>query len=177
MVEINLLPWREFKKAYEKKITRLYILSGLLIGLLVTMPAHFFLGYQIKLSTNKTYQLQEKLQRYFQSHPAPILAHYITQSILDYGNTTQKFFLELSHSYQEQACFTEIVRHDNVIQMTGLTPSPIDLTEFLKNWHLGKLFSQIKIDSLQPSSMDLWQFRLQVSVQGKPDLSSLEGSS
>ena len=160
MVDINLLPWREYKKIYEKKVAMIFLMSAILVSIIILLPAHFFVWSQVNRYAIKTEKLKDQVQLNFGEKLATIAPNYISPAALSYRQATQTLLRGLGAAQPTAACFTSISRHANAIQFAGNTRSAADLAAFLKSWQAGGSFSQIMIDELkQQTGSTLMQFR------------------
>lgn len=168
MVEINLLPWRKHRRIYEDKIEKKVILLSIVITFLILSGAHFFVWGQVSDMQTHIEQLEEEAHKF--SHEQKFMQdidHHsipvdLVKNIFAYRSETKNLFTELGKAHEYSVCFNEIGREKNRITFSGNTRSASDLTEFLKNWSAGSLFTEIKIEHLQQRpGHGLMEFRLE----------------
>lgn len=153
MVEVNLLPWREYQKMYEKKVLHACLIGALVVSALILLPTHFWLQIELQHHDKKTARLKEQVQLHFGAELTKLAPNYMSASALAYDHATQVLLHDIaSHHDVAQACFTTISRTANHIQFTGNTRSAADLALFLKSWAGAKAFSEIMIDELKQTA-------------------------
>jgi hypothetical protein len=147
-VEINLLPWRDYKRAYQNKVMKKILLATLLFTMIILTILHQILSsretaLQIRIDVilNQIQQWREQSIRQNQkqsSQPLPKPPSDITT-----------LFDELKKMNENEVCFTDISRKKNMTMFTGKAHSAADLTDYLQNWRAAYLFSHIKINQLK----------------------------
>jgi len=164
MVEINLLPWRDYVLVYQRKQLKKILLTAVLSAVFLVAAMHLLCSRQLHgLQIRKT-QLDQDLSQYAaqqQLRASMRLLHTeeAGQSRSRDDTAAGKLFVELGKSRLSGVCFTEIVRDRNSILFAGQTRSAADLTDFLVNWNAAALFSELQIDQLQLQKSHLMQFR------------------
>ncbi len=158
MVTINLLPWREYTRHYQKQMMKKILLRSMLAMLLILAGIHVFLSKQQANSHIRIDILQKQLDHYQMQSVERKPASRADKPLLKPPFPISTLFFELGKMSKEPVCFTDIVQNNQATLFIGNTHSAADLTHYLKNWQAAHLFSQININQL-----DHAQFRFQAS--------------
>lgn len=152
MVTINLLPWRDYARIYERKYLRKMILINLIILSVLFISARLFI-------TNQEIDLQSRimyLQKEIKKYDVPLIKKQVSfsPSIYIKPHTIKKLLAGLVSINGIQVCFANVERVGDKISFVGKAHSAADLTEFLSQWKAASLFSQIKIQSIEQQEND-----------------------
>ncbi len=159
MIEINLLPWREYTREYQNNMIKKLLLMSLFVILLIWAVLHIILSIRenhLKLSIDT---LQNKIRQ--------LDAAVSRTKTKKFKQSTQHFFSfaallsELGKKEINNVCFTDIVYTNTLITFIGKTRSTADLTDYLRNWSATPFFSQININDIEQKNLGLTQFQFQ----------------
>lgn len=127
-LKLNLLPWRQEKRQHQKKMAYYYAIAVVLMALLSTLISHIFWQqsmeqkqqqrYQQTLVANTARDLQQKMaeqQQYRQQREQLI-------RIID----------DLPHYFPDQVYLTQLDYHDNMLVLTGTSPSQHAILTLIK---------------------------------------------
>ena len=152
MLDINLLPWREYKKIKNKKKLKIISIATIAFLFAIFLLIHFiFVIYNNTLS-----EKVETLSRHLENK-AVVLTPVNQTSIISleemkHIKDEQKFmrtiYQHLLHN-QQVVQFNEISLEKNDITFRGTARSAQDLTYFLTHWSIANLFSKIELDYLK----------------------------
>lgn len=162
MVLINLLPWRTHLRIYYRKKLFKIIVACLMLACFVVTCAHFYLVKRQKTMEHRVVQLQTRLASVHQhaerqENNLMILAKLT--HINQYAQTTEEFVRAIVN--QQDLCFDDIERSQNIFILRGTVRSALALTAFLQNWRAVNLFSSIRINKLEQLPNHLFKFELQ----------------
>ncbi|HLB42827.1 MAG TPA: PilN domain-containing protein [Gammaproteobacteria bacterium] len=165
MVVINLLPWREYNRRYENKITNIILLASITLTILIVMVIHVYLSQELKKLENAVDALRQQIKKHhdldrvvYQQKESALAFKKLTNHFENYYNGTRNLFNELEQYYPQKLCFTEIHRHQNTVRFFGYVYSMTDLADFLMRWHAIYLFTEIKIEQIDRNKEDRIQF-------------------
>lgn len=163
MIYINLLPWREYKLAYKKKLSEYFLISGAVAIISVFLIAHFWLKQTNHYLANQLIQMESTLNDYkqFKEKHFMIKEDNAQHSVASLAFAKQIFSPSQS---EQQVCFKEIVYTGNIIHFSGLTKSAQTLTEFLLNWKYAQGFIQMQIESMK-QVQNLVEFRFHGEIK------------
>ncbi len=152
MVEINLLPWREYRHAYQVKRLKQILVSTITIALIFVCILHFLLMNLLQRETTRLSIIQAELQRFSTWKTDEDLirdSNRIDKQASQHIAQTNKLFQMLASKWQENVCFTELVQDKNTVLFTGYAETTEEFTEFIKHWNVSHLFTALNIESLQ----------------------------
>lgn len=158
MVTFNLYPYREREKKYQQKqFTRFLFLLCVLIFVLLAL-VHLQSVKQIKQISKQINVLQTKILQ----HKKQIIPKNLPKIVT---KVQPVFLLELliaiNDDFMFNVCFTKIMRTDNVVTLFGSSLSLNDLTRFLFQKKLGRLFSSLEIKSIAQQKNGAMSFVIQ----------------
>lgn len=166
MVEINLLPWREYTRLYQaKQMKKILFLTLTLCVIPVTGMVLVLTWHEKQLHARIT-ELKKETGRYAVQKPLPAKQDRLDEAktskkYLDRQAATQKFFGELASISAANLCFTSVTRVMNKITFSGNARSAVDLTDFLTHWQAASFFSEIKIEQIEQQGHAFMRFRFQ----------------
>lgn len=151
MVNINLLPWRDYLKRYQEKNFKKMLLLAIGGSLCFLLTLHYLLMIQKAHLQERLLQKQqdEKNLATTQTPTADTLT--IAQIIYQhqqYQDYTQHSWLAIQQTENTGVCFNAIVRKAHHVLFTGYAISVLQLTQFLLHWSGMKFFSTIKINQI-----------------------------
>lgn len=155
MVNINLFSWREAERLYQTRELKKILSRG--IGLLVVslIVVHILL-VKVQTDTARRINLLKKEMKKNSSHITYVERPQPTFNQRDSAIT---LFTELRKlNEMGNVCFTEIARSKHLVSFTGRTRSALDLTDYLRSWKAGYLFSEIQIKLIEQQENGLFQF-------------------
>jgi Tfp pilus assembly protein PilN len=172
MVDINLLPWRDEKKARQlSRLKRMLIMTiGVMIG--IAAIAHNFMLF-------RQHQINQQIIILSQQYDAVSALIHESLDIQAMTLTTDEIsmiqkdqlliknlFKKLEEFNTNQICFTEISSEGNNLNFYGKSRSAIDLTDFLTKKKLFNLFPEVKLEELsKQENNNSIAFRLRVIKQ------------
>jgi Tfp pilus assembly protein PilN len=155
MVEVNLLPWRDQQKLYEKKIVKNLLFAAVFFSLFLNFLIHCFMTARIETLNSHVTLLQEEvlkletLQRQVEeTRKHHDLSQQWLQQLTQYQAETTHLFTGLINRPIKNICFTALSRAANTITFLGYARSAIDLKEWLSSWGPAQNFFAIKIENL-----------------------------
>jgi hypothetical protein len=152
MVEINLLPWRNYLRSYQKKMIKKIMMITLIMALIGIAIFHQILSIQEKILEARIDDLQNKLaDRNSLPKPEKVSLPKPPYELI-------LLLRELKNMPHSSLCFTSITRHHNITAFKGKAHSIINFTDYLKNWTAAFLFSYIKIQQLDAKDKSLINF-------------------
>lgn len=156
MVNINLLPWRDYELEYQKR--NLFKISFMIIGLAALMgfSIHMVISRQEIAMQNRVALINQKLNDYREQNQIADKPVSLIQN-RPYG----KIFFESKTMYQAMVCFTDIEKMNKTISFAGKARSLTGLTEFLLQWEAAYLFSEIQIKLIEQQENGLVKFGFQ----------------
>ena len=155
MVTINLLPWRQYTRAYHVKVMKRMIIMMLSLAIFIIVGVHRIIAQQIQVMQKRVTRLEQSTHRLVNLNKLSHLKQdrsntaKLEKIISSYRAATQNLFAEFTKVYKPKVCFTEITRTKNTLIFSGNTRSAADLTEFLKTWSAAYLFEEIKLEQMQ----------------------------
>ena|SRR3990167_2937243 len=157
MVNINLLPWRAQQKQYEARMLKNFLLCSCCVSLSLLLLSHLILGYQIDNARRDQAKIQQGLDSFGQVSSSEegdktALSTEDVNMMLIHEHMLKKLFMMLSTYPAESICFNNIRHHNHTITFTGYARSAILLTDFLKQWTVASLFSEIQMDHIKQLS-------------------------
>jgi hypothetical protein len=166
MVTINLLPWREWKAAYEVRVIKQMMVSIFLAHVVIVLGGYLLiteinrewktevahLSQQVKRKNNWQHQVIAD------TNPNPNIKNVLPMSLPDQLSPYEVFQLFQTNRPQT-LCFTEVKRHKKNWMIVGKTQKLYDLMLYLKAWYNTSLFSSIHISDLNQGPYG-FQFRL-----------------
>lgn len=159
------MPWRQYQRCYQQLVIKRLLMGSMLFTMVFLFCIHFILSiFKHDLGIRIKY-LQSEYQL---ANPTNLKTDQLLltqiKNLYAYQAATQDLLLILSNVPEKKVCFAEITRAGNSIAFSGLTPSAIDLTEFLHSWKMTNLFSEINIIDLQQlPKTRLLKFRLRAT--------------
>jgi Tfp pilus assembly protein PilN len=153
MVEINLLPWRDYLSVFERKQLLRFILVALLAAIMAVAGTHMLFAQLLSDLQIKKTELDQVLSQH-----APLQAGYVPAG----GNVTGQvvaLYAALAHLQPSSVCFTEITHKQNITSFAGRARSAADLTDYLLHWNAAALFTELQIEQLQRDSAYVVTFR------------------
>lgn len=156
MVEINLLPWRQQARLYQRKMTKIFIFVSVVLPMLILTGIHFILAQWVVDAGFRVSHLAAEITAIKQAmlpQQDDLFTATIRKMFAD-RDTSVQLFTELDSVKMNEVCFTEITRKNQVVTFSGYARSINELTEFLKNWPIASLFSQIRLMDLHYQSGD-----------------------
>ena len=172
MVEINLLPWREQKHQYERKIMRHFFLGGLLTALLILAISHYFLNEKINRESQRVEIMKTALQVYAPDGLSAQQKNSLENDGIDTYVMTPAAVMQLLEAATlttgRGICFKSISREGRAIKLSGEAWSLAALTSSLDGFGKKNVFESIKIDEVKRLN-DVFQFKLdaQESKEGR----------
>lgn len=150
MVNINLLPWREYEQEYQKWV--LYKIFFLIVALIaiIIFSAHIIISQWEVAAKNRVALVNQKLNQFI-AKPAQ----------LSHPSIRNKSLVENKRMSQDVVCFTGIERVDKTFSFTGEARSLTDLTEFFRQWHAAYFFAEIQIKLIEQQKNGLVKFGFQ----------------
>jgi Tfp pilus assembly protein PilN len=156
MVIINLLPWREEKQAYEKRMGIGMVVVVLCAVLLILLSMYAFVSYQEAAVRDRIRQIKQTLTRLegmqrnlntqtIQSAPSDVLTRWVA-----YREATHAMLMMLGKSLAGETCFTAITRQKNAVIFSGYARSNSDMLALIKQWQSAHVFADITLLQLQP---------------------------
>jgi|GEM_PF-6041051 Tfp pilus assembly protein PilN len=153
MVTINLLPWRQYEKAYQTRRIKLIFLLVILLSVTNIVAGYLLVSRQVRQSGLRVAALTDEINRYqMHSRLLRVAVPPVDGSIGNrYGQefTAARLFAGLGRDQTQDVCFTEIKRNKGTILFVGKTRSAADLTDYLRRWNVGYLFSEITLKLLE----------------------------
>ena len=150
MVNINLLPWRDAKHRYEQKMLRRIFILSLLLSTMIVLFLHGYLSW--RLEGINAEQLQWHRAVIALSEQANVPAGRVSEVSLHTLAGTEKLLEALAKANVRDVCFSNVKQIQRGVALTGYARSAQGLTEFLKNWPVSNLFSEIQIKQIEPSA-------------------------
>lgn len=156
MVNVNLLPWRDYEFEYQKQ--SLYRISLLAIGFaaFIIFSIHTIISRQELAAQNRVALANQKLNDYHKKDQITVKPLLLTQN-----RFSEKIFVESKQMNQAKVCFSEIEKTNKTYSFTGKAHSLIGLTEFLRQWDAAYLFSEIQIKVIEQQKNGLVKFGFQ----------------
>lgn len=167
MLSVNLLPWRQQKKAEEAASLRAILFKTVLYACLSVASVNGWLGHRVDVLAREVEVLDQTMQNLTTRHrfspDAPSSDSMLTfqTNLKAYQATTMQLFSILGQPQHHSVCFSKIVREKNRLYFSGMVSSAEDLTHFLKHWPVTNLFSEIKINELKQQVDHRLSFRFQ----------------
>jgi hypothetical protein len=158
MVEINLLPWRDYTRDYENKVMKKTLLTTLLLTALILVGIHHILSKREAALQAHLDMLQKQPQQLQWQSVKPVKT---SRPLHELHPEITILFEELKKMRANEVCFTDIIRNNNMTLFMGKAYSAADLTNYLKNWRAAYLFSQININQLEQKNGAITQFRFE----------------
>lgn len=159
MVEINLLPWRDYSARYQKKQMQILFALIFLVGVMCWLVMFASLSWQEKKVRVRIATLKQSISHY--GLPSATVIKPGFHFLLNQRKKTIKLFHELAYLDEKNVCFTKMIRNKNKIYFSGQAHSAVELTYFLTHWQAGKLFSEVKIEQIEQQKNKPLQFRIQ----------------
>lgn len=162
MVTINLFPWRQRQVFYLRKQWALIVILSIAVASVLLFGWHENLQMKETLLSQRITKLKQESLSLSAMPSRMILSGELQEKIIRANEVTQALFLALSQNKTGSVCFTKISREKDQMIFAGYTNAAIALTDYLKSWSVGSLFSQIVIDKLQENPRDKrlqFQFR------------------
>lgn len=154
--KLNFLPWRQEKRQHQKKMAYYYGIATVLVALLLALIGNMFWQqsmvqeqqqqYQQTLATNKARDMQQKIaaqQKYTQQREQ--LIHIID---------------DLPHYFPDHVYLTQLDYHDNMLVLTGVSPSQHAMLTLIK-----RLQKNALITVNNEYQLDNNHFTLQLTVR------------
>lgn len=160
MVEINLLPWREEERRYQRKQIGMILLLALVVSIVPMLGIYINLLGQEKEWSARVASLRGQAERYPVTLRTSLSKKTITMPFLQQHNKNKKLFDSLASTKADKLCFNKMVRIKQKIFFSGHAHSALDLTHFLLNWQALALFSEVKIEHMEKQKDHLY-FQLQ----------------
>lgn len=160
---MNLLPWREREKIYQKKMVNKLFLSSVTATICCFVMLHWMLEKHHDRLMSQVQHVQHELNTYLMhSSDDEKMTALSTrfESLIHHQKTMKNLLLALGESMNTPVCFTDIARYENRISFSGKARSLEDLTAYLLSWKAAYLFSEIKINQLKQDNQFV-QFRFQ----------------
>jgi Tfp pilus assembly protein PilN len=159
MVTINLLPWRDYQRAFEERR-----LQGiLLLTLLLSLGGGWVWNSYVQRAQVATQRQIELLKQKLHEQVGPQrLQRALSASAMQWqqkGEAAKKLFTWLNSQTLQPICFTEIRRDQNIITFLGRARAASDLTDFFNEWDAAGLFAEIKIDHIRQQPNNILTFR------------------
>lgn len=160
MVTINLLPWRESARMYEKKILKQYLMIAIFAAIFSMIFLRFTLSLREKVLQKNMVELKREVDEMMnlQGKMPQKDSKRKLKKWLSYHDDTQKLLIEIGKKSAADVCFKEIMRNKNTLFFTGRARSAADFTRFLQHWNAAYLFSEIKIKQIQQHADGFVQF-------------------
>lgn len=156
MVNINLMPWREYEKNYQYEIAKKIIMrSFVLVAVMWALFHGLFSYWEVQLHyriVDLKNELQHTQQQFKQVFANASLQQVNSQAAV----TSQKqqeinraFFSDLSQANMAGVCFMQVSRAAEQTEVSGYAYSAAELSAFLKHWRVANLFNEIQIKTLE----------------------------
>lgn len=171
MLEINLLPWREHKKLYEKKRMAYIMSAAIILPFGFIFSTHVFLTHKLNTVANQIEKLSHTLKQiessnkiaYSEKNNELALNKMMNKFTLRQAQTI-RLFNDLGVYYHQSLCFTKIQREKRTFLFTGYTRSIVDLKDFLLHWKASHLLGEIKLEQIRYKNNDSTYFVLKASA-------------
>lgn len=163
MVNINLLPWRDWQRNYQKNAMRKIICACLLLACALLFVVHLSLKSQQEKALLHVSQLKQILNDYHADlsvQQYKRLASDQVHNLMRYADSTEQLLRSLAR-HHSALCFSAIKRNKNSLFFHGKTNSASDLTLFLQHWEAANLFAEIRIKAIERLENHLLQFYFQ----------------
>lgn len=166
MVEINLLPWRTYRKEYIKNKNKQLALAVLLVFIVMGSILHFILIHQVKIEKQMIYFLHKQMINHSAQNNTKSFNNEI--SLKNIAETFQRnrlqwidFFNRLAKS--DNIYWDAILTQDNQVILTGETNSYQTLFTFVHGYdELKNKFIMDIIKIKQSSASEMLEFSLRV---------------
>lgn len=165
MVNINLLPWRDYLKTYQrKKIIQILLMTLLLIFLLFycvrsIIDFEFERLLLMKLSLKQKFAQQTSNLNYKNHKHQPILTHSMIEAARASLVNTENLMNYLGHHPISGVCFKQIARVETTLMFVGYANSVADLTEYLLALRKTQLFLTLKMDVMKQQGNGVISFK------------------
>lgn len=153
---MNLLPWREYERVYQRKLLKRILFITCLLALASLLAIHVCLSREEHRARIRLAVIEDELNKFRRDFfPVPHViksggaAVTIPGLLLDQRGFNRLFFSGLGEMEPAGICFMKIQRVNNVTRFQGQADSSADLTAFLLHWRMSGLFSEIHINSLE----------------------------
>lgn len=164
MVEINLMPWRTQKIAYERKKMKWLISAGVVLAMILMTIIHILLSRQIQRDEKTLRQLEAALP------PAVDAVHGNQKTVLDgssegflTGKSVTELLKMIAQSSISGVCYQQLMRDESGWRLTGRA---LSVTAFAAAWRslaAGILFKNSVINELKKDvASDYFQFSIHV---------------
>ena len=180
MININLLPWREKKRARVKKQFKLQFIITLIVIIVLAIGLHVWLAIQLSQQQARNQFLQQTTQGYDQKIQAIGKLQRLKKEISDriniiyYLQARRAFavflFIDFVNTTPDGVYFTEIVSKDNVLNIIGKADSNAQVSQLMRNISESPLLQDAKLGSIKTDKKNKFQrnFELTVSEKIKP---------
>lgn len=166
MVSINLYPWREPLRLYQKRVLKRMLVGFFILSLMICGIVYGLLLRKEYLARLEIDRIQQELEHYaalqarLDSAANHGMAINALRALLDEQAQTAMFFATLGSAFDSDVCFKSISRTKNKMVLSGYTRSAADLSAFLHDWQAAALFSEIKIEEMEQQEGNM-RFSLQ----------------
>jgi Tfp pilus assembly protein PilN len=151
MVEINLLPWRVQKQAYERERLRYFLALSVVAAWLMVMGLHGYWQIQINRQAQQVASLRAALPKDSQSvwpTPPMTVTHHLLQP-----TAILEFLQALSASAQHGICYQRMTRDDSHVSLSGQGKSLMSVNAGLQALEAVALFPTINLREIKQSSL------------------------
>lgn len=173
MVEINLLPWRDYRRKKKNKELGLLLICGVLFTLLFLFLFHYCLALWISKENNLVLQWQQRLSQLSvqsnnlksidQQQKKYQLAVRSLQRISASQCITLEFFNAIFTTISADIYFDEMSRQGNNITLKGNAMSALALHEYMKKTTSNRLLNQSQLVQVKnPSHAAAFNFKLKI---------------
>lgn len=166
MVNINLLPWRDAKHRYEQSRLRRILMVALLFSILIILLLHAGLTWRLGAANAEQRQWHRAVTA--RSERVNVSAGRTGEISLHTLTGTEKLFEALARVNARDVCFSNVKQIERGVALTGYARSAQELTEFLKNWPVSNLFSEIQVRQIELSA-DHQAAQFQLIALERPD--------
>src|SRR3990167_2581 len=170
MVVINLYPWRECKKLYEKKVIAWFIGMAIFLPFGSLTALHVFLSSKLNALNQRVALLNQTVKHMEDSDhivrrtkKEHLLFNNRMNHFMHYQNRTLSLLNALGQPNLYYLCFTNIQREQSMVYFTGYARSIADLTHFFLHWRGANLFTEMKVEKIYYQSDDSIRFQLKAA--------------
>lgn len=143
MTDINLLPWREFKREQDKKLFQAYLIVTLVVTSIFVFMVNYYISTEIDRQSDLNQRISLEVTEYkkqieeiksLQTLRENLIARMvIVQNLQSTRTLTVRLFDELITILPEGVYVTRVERVGNKILLSGYTESNSNISRLMKN--------------------------------------------
>lgn len=157
MVEINLLPWRDYEKLYLDKRVKQCVVGIFMVVIFVGVVGCLGVRLAKQITQNNIVILQENLRKDRLSYP-PTQNHIENQLLLTmeriktYQFNLLSILIQAQHLKNSPQCVSNISIAKDKIKISGFTMSGFSIAKYLLHWQKTSFFDYFNLIELRQNA-------------------------